>query len=1008
MVSFGDPHAALNPFEIVCSERGTGRWADSGNWVYDFERDLPAGVRCEFTVKAGLKTFRGGEITGQRRFEFSSGGPSITVSYPYEGSESISEDQIFVLELDGVASEASVLSNVSFSVEGISERVGVRIVTGQEREAIVEANYPSRYRKRPAYLLLIQAKQRFPAGSRVNLIWGRGVSSPSGIATEQDHVRPYRTRFLFTATFHCQRENPEAQCVPVADMRLSFSAPVPWGTAKKAILKGPAGKLWQARADGLEDDEGVWGIRFENPFPENSGFTLEVPVGIEDDSGRKLSNAASFPLSVRTDEYPPLAKFAAEFGILELKAEPALPVTLRNIEPEVAARSFQVEGGEENFDPIPDRPAYEALDTHLNGKILRIPSDKADQMLAWINKISNRRWEDRGKSVFESVTRPKTRSFRIPKLHGSKSFEVVGIPFKEPGFYVVEIESEILGASLLGISKPMYVPTTVLVTNLSLHFKWGAETSLIWVTTLDKAKPVKQASLQVRNCEGKVLWQGATDASGIARIGPLPGEADLPYCSYNTFGRGLMVTAQLGDDMSFVHSSWDSGIENWRFRLPTAWQPSFLAAHTILDRALFRAGETVHMKHILRGQVLAGLALKPAGQEPGTLVLQHLGSDQKYELPLNWDAGGIAETTWNIPREARLGLYHIYLKANAGKKRNRGRGFFEDTDGMQRTGSFRVEEFRVPLMRAVIRPPSTPLINPSNVPVDLTVSFLSGGSAGDLPVRFRYDVKPRYVSGFPDFEDYTFSNGGVEEKVIRGEPEEIEGKELALKSQDLTLDKQGSIRTSIADLPSIDRPMEILAELEFRDPNGEVQTSSSKIPLWPAGRLIGIQSDSWMQSMDALKFNVAVLDLQGRPVADAPVKVDMFQRKTYSHRKRLVGGFYAYEHATETRRVGPLCEGKTDRKGLVFCTNPSPVSGEAIIQASTRDESGRETSANRSMWIAGGDEWWFAARDDDRMDLLPESKRYEPGQKARLQVRMPFRKATVLLSVEREESAKLL
>jgi hypothetical protein len=64
-----------------------------------------------------------------------------------------------------------LFSNVSFSVEGISERVGVRIVTGQEREAIVEANYPSRYRKRPAYLL----RSRQNSASRqaqVNLIWG--------------------------------------------------------------------------------------------------------------------------------------------------------------------------------------------------------------------------------------------------------------------------------------------------------------------------------------------------------------------------------------------------------------------------------------------------------------------------------------------------------------------------------------------------------------------------------------------------------------------------------------------------------------------------------------------------------------------------------------------------------------------------------------------------------------------------------------------------------------------
>ena len=36
------------------------------------------------------------------------------------------------------------------------------------------------------------------------------------------------------------------------------------------------------------------------------------------------------------------------------------------------------------------------------------------------------------------------------------------------------------------------------------------------------------------------------------------------------------------------------------------------------------------------------------------------------------------------------------------------------------------------------------------------------------------------------------------------------------------------------------------------------------------------------------------------------------------------------------------------------------------------------------------------------MDLLPEKKRYEPGETARLQVRMPFRFATALVAVERE------
>ena len=45
------------------------------------------------------------------------------------------------------------------------------------------------------------------------------------------------------------------------------------------------------------------------------------------------------------------------------------------------------------------------------------------------------------------------------------------------------------------------------------------------------------------------------------------------------------------------------------------------------------------------------------------------------------------------------------------------------------------------------------------------------------------------------------------------------------------------------------------------------------------------------------------------------MKVNLFESKTYTHRKRLVGGFYAYEHSTETKKIALLCEGKTDAKG---------------------------------------------------------------------------------------------
>jgi hypothetical protein len=70
MVAFGDPRLA-EPFEIDCPEKGSARWADQKNWVFDFERDLPAGVRCSFKVKPDLKT-NGGERVEPATFSFSS------------------------------------------------------------------------------------------------------------------------------------------------------------------------------------------------------------------------------------------------------------------------------------------------------------------------------------------------------------------------------------------------------------------------------------------------------------------------------------------------------------------------------------------------------------------------------------------------------------------------------------------------------------------------------------------------------------------------------------------------------------------------------------------------------------------------------------------------------------------------------------------------------------------------------------------------------------------------
>ncbi|MBI3325682.1 MAG: alpha-2-macroglobulin [Nitrospinae bacterium] len=1031
MVPLGDPRRASDPFEIDCPAPGTARWLDTLTWVYDFARNLPGGVRCAFQLQAGLTSLAGHAVEGQAMFAFSTGGPAIQSSTPSEGASWIDEEQAFLLVLDAEPTEASVLAHVSFSIQGIPERVGVRLLDTQAREAILKRMYRG-FASGP--VVALQARQSFPNGARLSLIWGKGITSESGVATEQDQVLSFKSREAFTATFHCERENRRAGCIPVTPMTIKFTAPVPWEQARQISLVGPGGQRWKPEAD-KEQALFVERVGFKGPFPEATAFRVEVPVELRDDAGRSLMNADKFPLRLRTGEAPPLAKFPTRFGILEWKADPAMPVTVRNLEPEIQARVMRVEHEAHSGSTETSQEPSE----QVKGRVQRLAAEDTQEILAWLRKVAV---ATRETSVFGPGDPERAlKAFLLPKPNGARPFEVIGIPLEAPGLYIAELESDRLGASLLDKPRPMYVPTAALVTNMSVHFKWGREASLAWVTTLNEGRPVAKAQVAVHDCRGMVLWKGETDRQGIARIGRLPTRSALPRC---TFGGGLFhydyeqvtalrdldqdlfITAQVQDDLSFVHSSWERGIEPWRFQLPPERYQGPLVVHTLFDRPLFRAGETVHMKHVLRTQTMRGFSLAPDKQRPALLSIRHVGSDEKYELPLRWDAAGIAENTWPIPKEAKLGAYEVVLvraplrkgAPRPGPQGSEGEVGRESSQEWT-SGQFRVEEFRVPLMKGSIRLPAQPQVAVSEIPVDLGVQYLAGGGAEHLPVTLRAQLRPKHVPSFDAFEHFTFANGYVKEGIARQEVsgeeemEDEEGAEAPLERlpqarravherQELVLDAAGTARTSITHLPRASTPLEVLAELEFRDPNGEVQTISAKVPLWPARWLVGIKPDSWVASRESLKAQVAVAEVSGTPVGGASVQVELLERKSYSHRKRLVGGFYAYEHVEETRRVGELCQGVTNAQGVLFCEGKPPVDGNLVLQASLTGESRNTTAAHQEVWVAGSRDWWFKVQDSDRIDLLPEKRRYEPGETALLQVRAPFREATALVTVERE------
>jgi len=1017
MVPLGDPRAKA-PAKHDCPVPGTGRWVDTRTWVLEFDKSLPGGVSCAVELTPNLRTAGGTWVGGNSRFELDSGGPSaraVLVGGTYDGIE---EDQIFLVATNVGADRASVGRYAYCAVDGIGEKIPVDVLKPETAAEILDGLGNSSWQRQEfAYngglplqlpaagadraavlerIVPLKCRRPLPPGREMALVWDARISQAGAPARTagRDQRFDYDVRPAFTAKMSCSRVNPQAGCNPLKDITLSFASPVARDTALAATLRTADGKSVAPKlADDDRNDAFLTAVRFAGPLPQNVDATLVLPADVTDQSGRSLQNRTNFPLKFHIDRAPPLVKFAAEFGILEASEGGVLPVTVRGVEASMVQSNLRM-------------PA----------SLLKVGDDDA-AIARWLKRVADaddtdyREEKDAsGKDVTVNYTGTKSvfdgapsggerRDLQLSPAAGGKEFEVVGIPLGEKGFHVVEIASPELGAALLGRKATRYVTTAALVTNMAVHFKWGRESSLAWVTSLDTGLPVAGAEIRVTDsCTGRLLARGTADKAGrLAFASGLPQPETYSGCEENpdpavSEGHALMVSARSGDDFSFTLTDWGSGIRPYDFDLPYGWSERDDILHTLFDRALVKAGESVHMKHILRRPVGTGFSTpKPMA---GKLRLVHRGSDTEFEMPFSIDTGGSGESVWNVPASAPMGDYDLVFVT-------------KDKDGEDKTiwtsQSVKVDEYRLPTMKATVTGPKEALVRPGQVPLSLFVGYLSGGPAPNMPVELRTSFAPRW-SPPEDYADWDFDGLPVKEGIVQLDDsgEEPEADLPLARSVPLRLDANGAATTSVMVDQPIVEPTQMAVEMDYEDANGETLTSSRRITLFPSAVRLGLKTDGWLMRDNDLRLNFVALGLDGRPIAGQRVQVALYSREIITARRRLIGGFYAYDNQMRTKRIDAACSATTDKLGRARCAMAPGISGEVTVVATTVDADGNEARAVRSVWLAGDDDWWFGGDNGDRMDVIAEKPRYAAGDTASFQVRMPFREATALVTVERE------
>src|SRR3546814_8538349 len=131
-----------------------------------------------------------------------------------------------------------------------------------------------------------------------------------------------------------------------------------------------------------------------------------------------------------------------------------------------------------------------------------------------------------------------------------------------------------------------------------------------------------------------------------------------------------------------------------------------------------------------------------------------------------------------------------------------------------------------------------------------------------------------------------------------------------------------------------------------------------------------MRASSWGGVDTPTQISGLALSPAGAPQAGVPMTITAFARNTYSTRKRMVGGFYSYDHHVQTRDLGVICQGSTAADGKLACSVQLQEPGSIQLVAAASDAQGNASRAEPTIWVKGGGSLWVGDTYEERKEHI--------------------------------------
>jgi alpha-2-macroglobulin len=1013
MVTLGRIPAVVRPpyVRITPAIQGTFRWSGTTILIFtpDPKRPLPFATSYEVSVDASATAVSGRKLGEPYSFEFTTPTARLLRTSTYRRDGRASAPLVVLLRFNQAVNPASVLEHLHAAFEPHQWNPPYISAADQKRLSAIDASAFSKFTAKVTAtrnaasstarvtfrltndwdkkryppgkdLVALETATRVPSESWIKLVLDTKLPSLAGPATpplEQSYTIMTEPAFFIDA-FHCT-----AQCDPDDNNPVRHRTLVELDRFAKAlrvtdITSGRDSQVTRpspapVRDERFRDDGALLTLEDAgfNAQPPATSYVVTVDETLQSVDGQTLGY--TWLGSVENWRRTAFTSFGDGHGVWEASGGVVLPFYARNLFT-VKQWAAPVKTDElmptvraltPDFTASPDVPP---LDRRLAPSGERIQSFGMDISKALNAGSKGIVWA----AVEDGDAIEKARRSRRPK-HAS----------------------------------------LVQVTNLGVSVKHSPQNTLVFVTRLDDAVPVTGAKVSIISRENSVFWSGTTDADGVA-IGPGVSYLQRRYTGeegeYAEWQRPeFLVLAEKDGDLAYVADNWDEGIEPWNFGMSFNRIESepMLRGTVFSDRGVYRLGEEVHFKAILRQNTPSGIRLL----RPDTPILVSL-RDSQYRIVQekvvkinHWSS---AEWTMTVPAEGALGNYSIraILESDRPKPKTP-----EELEPADRPGSrlddhvpgeksvyghFLVAAYRRPDFRVDVTFKGEN--NLAGEPLNGVISarYLFGAPMAGRSVKWSVTRALSHYLPPAVHESFSSDTWDFVGWIDRYEP----SKEV--RADQGTLAKTGDLTVSLTSDAGAGMQYSYSLEGDVEDISRQHIANRANVIVHPAPWYIGIRRPPYfLDQKKGLKTEVVAVTLDGKAVAGVTVQVKLTQVQWHSVRRAEGNGFYTWE--SERKDVDAGAWTITSAAQPVPLDIPLPAGGYFILEATAREANTKRFTTTRTSFYALGDGYTAWARfDHTRIELVPERQTYKPGDTARIMIQSPWEQATALVTTERE------